>query len=60
MCLSAMADTYEFPHEVAEEHGAIVDAIRARDQDRLFRLLDDHMDDALNRLTTAYAELVED
>jgi DNA-binding GntR family transcriptional regulator len=60
MCLSAMADTYEFPHEVAEEHGAIVDAIRARDQDRLFRLLDDHMDDALNRLTTAYAELAED
>jgi DNA-binding GntR family transcriptional regulator len=59
MCLSAMAETYEFPHKVADEHAAIVDAIRARDTDRLFALLDAHIDDALTRLTTAYAELTE-
>jgi len=56
MCLAAMADTYEFPHEVADEHGEIVEAIRAKDEERLLRLVDQHIDDALRRLTTAYAE----
>jgi DNA-binding GntR family transcriptional regulator len=57
MCLSAMADTYEFPQAVADEHGAIVDALRARDLPLLLSLVDRHMNDALVRLTTAYAEL---
>lgn len=60
MCLSAMAETYEFPQEVAEEHGAIITAIRARDEDRLLSLIDHHINDALKRLTSAYAEVQED
>ncbi len=59
MCLSAMADTYEFPHEVADEHAQIVEAIRGRDEAHLFTLIDDHIDASLERLTTAYAEQAE-
>jgi DNA-binding GntR family transcriptional regulator len=58
MCLSAMAETYEFPQHVAEEHGEIVDAVRNRDEERLLRLVDQHIDDALRRLTTAYSDQV--
>lgn len=57
MCISAMAEAYEFPNEVVDEHGAIVEAVRAKDRKRLIALLDSHMDDALRRLTSAYAEL---
>lgn len=57
MCISAMAEAYEFPNEVVDEHGAIVDAVRAKDKKRLIALLDQHMEDALRRLTSAYAEL---
>jgi DNA-binding GntR family transcriptional regulator len=56
MCLSAMAETYEFPQSVAEEHGEIVDAVRARDETRLLGLLDQHIEHALKRLTTAYSD----
>jgi DNA-binding GntR family transcriptional regulator len=56
MCLSAMAETYEFPQSVAEEHGEIVDAVRARDETRLLALLDQHIEHALKRLTTAYSD----
>ena len=57
MCISAMAEAYEFPDVVVDEHGAMVEAVRAMDHERLLALLDAHMDDALRRLTTAYAEL---
>jgi len=59
MCLSAMAETYEFPQGVAEEHGEIVSAVRARDEERLLTLIDEHIDFALQRLTSAYAEQEE-
>ncbi|HET7327932.1 MAG TPA: GntR family transcriptional regulator [Nocardioidaceae bacterium] len=57
MCISAMAEAYEFPKEVVDEHGLIVEAVRTKDKRRLVALLDAHMQDALRRLTTAYAEL---
>lgn len=56
MCLSAMAETYEFPQNVAEEHGEIVTAVRNRDEERLLVLIDEHIDDALQRLTSAYSD----
>jgi DNA-binding GntR family transcriptional regulator len=56
MCLSAMAESYEFPQGLAEEHGEIVAAVRARDEDRLLALLDEHIADALQRLTSAYSD----
>jgi DNA-binding GntR family transcriptional regulator len=51
MCLTAMQDTYRFPDEAVEEHGALVAAIRAGDEARLSRLIDAHTEDALRRLT---------
>jgi DNA-binding GntR family transcriptional regulator len=56
MCLSAMAETYEFPQSLAEEHGEIVRVVRAGDAKRLLELVDQHIADALQRLTTAYSE----
>jgi DNA-binding GntR family transcriptional regulator len=50
MCMRALERTYRFPIEVAEEHGALLDAIRAGDKVRLFELIDAHMQDALRRL----------
>jgi DNA-binding GntR family transcriptional regulator len=50
MCLTAMQDTYQFPDEVVEEHGAIMAAIRSADAVRLSQLIDAHAQDALQRL----------
>jgi DNA-binding GntR family transcriptional regulator len=54
MCLSAMAESYEFPQRLAEEHAEIIDAVRARDEEHLLALIDQHIAAALQRLTTAY------
>jgi DNA-binding GntR family transcriptional regulator len=50
MCMTALERTYRFPNEVAEEHGAVLDAVRAGNEARLFQLIDAHMQDALRRL----------
>ncbi|MGP3992083.1 GntR family transcriptional regulator [Streptomyces sp. 3N207] len=50
MCIAALEDTYSAPDETVQEHGAIVDALRERDKDRLDRLITDHATDALSRL----------
>ena len=50
MCLTALELTDYLPIDVVSEHGAIVDAIEARDRRRLERLLTTHTEDALNRL----------
>lgn len=50
MCMTALERTYRFPNEVAEEHGALLDAIRAGNEPQLFELIDAHMEDALRRL----------
>ncbi|MGH3411748.1 MAG: GntR family transcriptional regulator [Marmoricola sp.] len=60
MCLSSLAESYQFPHQASDEHAMIVEAVRARDEQRLLHLVDAHIDDALRRLTTAYAEQSEE
>jgi DNA-binding GntR family transcriptional regulator len=51
MCMSALADKYPTPVEMVEEHASIIEALRAGDEERLYFLLDEHMQDAVRRLT---------
>lgn len=50
MCMTALQETYHLPAEVVQEHGAIVEALRAGDETLVLRLVDAHMEDALTRL----------
>jgi DNA-binding GntR family transcriptional regulator len=50
MCMSALQDTYRVPADMAREHGALVDAIRAGDEARALAIVQAHMDDAVRRL----------
>ena len=50
MCMTALQSTYRLPDEVVTEHGALVDGLRVGNRQRLFRLIDAHMQDALVRL----------
>lgn len=50
MCISALESTDQRPDEVVEEHGALVEALRSGEEERLLRLIDAHMEDALCRL----------
>ncbi len=50
MCLSALSVTYHDPAALVAEHTAIIEALRAGDEERLLDLLDAHMRDALSRL----------
>jgi len=49
MCLTALQST-DRPVDAVQEHGELVEAVRAGDKRRLIRLIDAHMDDALRRL----------
>jgi DNA-binding GntR family transcriptional regulator len=53
MCIHALEETYTFLDERVVEHGAIADAFVAKDADLADRLLLDHMEDAVARLTQA-------
>ncbi|OIV38352.1 GntR family transcriptional regulator [Mangrovactinospora gilvigrisea] len=53
MCLSALTVRYTAPIDLVEEHGAIIEALRAGDEALLFELLDEHMRDAVRRLAPA-------
>jgi DNA-binding GntR family transcriptional regulator len=55
MCMTALQSTYRLPDEVVTEHGALVDGLLEADEERLFRLIDAHMQDALLRLIPAGA-----
>ncbi len=50
MCLSALTVTYSAPVDLVAEHAAIIDALRAADEELVVELLDAHMRDALSRL----------
>jgi DNA-binding GntR family transcriptional regulator len=50
MCLSALQRTYRAIEERVAEHGEIIDAVRAGDEQRVLALLEDHMEDAVRRL----------
>ncbi|MDI5967213.1 GntR family transcriptional regulator [Streptantibioticus silvisoli] len=60
MCLSALTVTYHDPVDLVAEHTAIIDALRAADEDLLIELLDAHMRDALARLLPPDAAAVAD
>ncbi|CAN5229111.1 GntR family transcriptional regulator [soil metagenome] len=50
MCLTALQNTGLPAADAVDEHGELVEAVRAGDKRRLSRLIDAHMDDALRRL----------
>lgn len=52
LCMTALERKYPTPAELADEHGAIIAAVRAADEDKLLELIDGHMSDAVNRLET--------
>ncbi len=53
MCIHALEETYRYLDERVVEHGAIADAFVAEDAALTDRLLLDHMEDAVVRLTKA-------
>ena len=53
MCLAALTDTYVAPARLVDEHTEIVAAIRSGDTARALATLDEHMRDAVGRLTPA-------
>lgn len=53
MCLAALTDTYVAPARLVEEHAEIVAAIRSGNTSRALAILDEHMSDAVGRLTPA-------
>jgi DNA-binding GntR family transcriptional regulator len=53
MCMTALEDKYRLPAAVVKEHSAIIDAIEMGDEVLILRRIEDHMQDALTRLTSA-------
>ena len=51
MCLAALTDTYVGPARLVDEHSEIVAVIRSGDTSRALAILDEHMRDAVGRLT---------
>ena len=51
MCMTALERTYTKAEELVVEHGELVKALVAGDEQRLFELIDAHADDAVRRLT---------
>lgn len=51
MCLSALTVGYSAPIDLVDEHAAIIDALRNGDERTLVGLLEEHMGDAVRRLT---------
>ena len=49
MCLDALQDKYPEPDELVEEHRVLVDAISDGDEERLMRLIADHLTDPIHR-----------
>ncbi len=52
MCLNALQDTYPEPDELVEEHRRLVDAISDGEEERLLRLIEEHVTDSIDRLKT--------
>jgi DNA-binding GntR family transcriptional regulator len=55
MCLAALTETYVAPTRLVDEHTELVAAIRSGDTARALATLDEHMRDAVGRLTPAKA-----
>jgi DNA-binding GntR family transcriptional regulator len=52
MCLNALQEKYPEPEDLVEEHRKLVDAISDGDEERLLRLIEEHMTDSIERLRT--------
>ena len=50
MCLGALQEKYPEPHELVEEHRVLVEAISDGDEERLLRLIAEHLTDPIHRL----------
>jgi DNA-binding GntR family transcriptional regulator len=50
MCLNALQEKYPEPEDLVEEHRKLVDAISDGDEERLLRLIEEHMTDSIERL----------
>ncbi|GGM49301.1 GntR family transcriptional regulator [Longimycelium tulufanense] len=53
MCLNALQETYPEPGDLVEEHRKLVEAIADGDEERLLRLIEEHMTDTIERLRPA-------
>lgn len=53
MCLNALQEKYPEPVDLVEEHRKLVDAITEGDEERLLRLIEEHMTDSIERLHTS-------
>lgn len=51
MCMTALTVRYAAPVELVDEHAGIIDALRRGDEGLLLALVEDHMQDAVERLT---------
>ncbi|MPZ63153.1 MAG: FCD domain-containing protein [Propionibacteriales bacterium] len=56
MCMAALPHRYVVPGDLVTEHVEIVRAIRERDRDRAMKVIDEHMGDAVGRLSIPAAE----
>jgi DNA-binding GntR family transcriptional regulator len=50
MCLNALQEKYPEPADLVEEHRKLVEAINDGDEERLLRLIEEHMTDSIQRL----------
>ena len=50
MCLNALQDKYPEPEELVDEHRVLLQAIVEGDEQRLLRLIEEHMTDSIERL----------
>jgi len=50
MCLNALQEKYPEPEDLVEEHRKLVDAISDGEEERLLRLIEEHMTDSIERL----------
>ncbi|GAA4494209.1 GntR family transcriptional regulator [Actinoallomurus oryzae] len=50
MCLNALQEKYPEPEDLVEEHRKLVEAINDGDEERLLRLIEEHMTDSIERL----------
>ncbi|GHJ35640.1 GntR family transcriptional regulator [Streptomyces sp. TS71-3] len=60
MCISALQDKYQAPDVMVDEHAEIIRAMRDGHEERLLRLMDEHMQDAVQRLTEEPGTAPED
>jgi DNA-binding GntR family transcriptional regulator len=54
MCLNALQEKYPEPEDLVEEHRKLVEAINDGDEERLLRLIEEHMTDSIERLRTSH------